>query len=520
MAFRIHEDQENASLGLRKTDADVFSATNQRRALGNINHFACNQNRNTKLPGLTNGPCKVQDENRMVRQIKNEKNIVLPVAQFRAFSVYEDKPNEVEVKKREPTFKPFVAKEVKKENFFVNTVENAKLISTQAEKQPEPAKESHPPRLPLQEKKDVVVSPMSVIDTSVLSMSISKNESQFLNDTFDDDDTTTAQTDREMFFHVVEYRQDIYEYMREIEVKYRANPRYMRKQPDITHMMRSILIDWLVEVCDEYNQQSETLHLAVSYVDRFLSYMSVVRTKLQLVGTAATYIAAKYEEVYPPEVSEFVYITDDTYTKREVLRMEHLILKVLSFDLSTPTSLAFLSHYCISNGLSKKTFHLAAYLSELCLLEADPYLQFKPSIIAASALATARHCLLCEVCTSDETDSRPANNHTQIITKVVGSGAVEAEGRVRAACMATAWPLALAACSGYSRADLEPCMRELARTHAHVALQPYQAIPDKYKSNKFDSVSTIEPRPMFPVSKYQPPANHAARTASDTTRTS
>lgn len=40
--------------------------------------------------------------------------------------------------------------------------------------------------------------------------------------------------------------------------------------------------------------------------------------------------------------------------------MEHLILKVLSFDLSTPTSLAFLSHYCISNGLSKKTFHLAA----------------------------------------------------------------------------------------------------------------------------------------------------------------
>lgn len=74
---------------------------------------------------------------------------------------------------------------------------------------------------------------------------------------------------------------------------------------------------------------------------------------------------SKYEEVYPPEVSEFVYITDDTYTKREVLRMEHLILKVLSFDLSTPTSLAFLSHYCISNGLSKKTFHLAAVSIEL-----------------------------------------------------------------------------------------------------------------------------------------------------------
>ncbi|XP_059061933.1 cyclin-A2-like [Achroia grisella] len=517
MAFRIHEDQENTSLGLRKADADVFSSTNQRRALGNINHFACNQNRNTKLPGLTNGPCKVQDENRMVRQIKNEKNIILPVAQFRAFSVYEDKPNEVEVKKREPTFKPFVAKDLKKENLFVNTIENVK--NAQVEKKQDPLKEAHSLRLPLQEKKDVVVSPMSVIDTSVLSMSISKNES--LSETLNDDDATTAQTNREMFFHVVDYRQDIYDYMRELEVKNRANPRYMRKQPDITQMMRSILIDWLVEVCDEYNQQSETLHLAVSYVDRFLSYMSVVRTKLQLVGTAATYIAAKYEEVYPPEVSEFVYITDDTYTKREVLRMEHLILKVLSFDLSTPTSLAFLSHYCISNGLSKKTFHLAAYLSELCLLEADPYLQFKPSIIAASALATARHCLLCERCTSDETDSLATSDNSLIISKVVGSVNNELEGsRARASCMATAWPVALAACSGYSRADLEPCMRELARTHAHVALQPYQAIPDKYKSNKYDGVSTIEPRSMFPVPKYQPPANHAARTASETTRTS
>lgn len=500
MAFRIHEDQENASLALRKDNADVFA--NQRRALGDLSQFACNQSRNIKFPGLTNGPCKVQDENRTVRQIKNEKNIVPPVAQFRAFSVYEDKPTEAEVKKREPTFKPFVAKDIRKDSIFANNTDNVKALCPQVEKKPDRLKEAPSVRLTLQQKKNVVESPMSVVDTSILSMSVSKNESQIIDD--EDDDATTAQTDREMFFHVEEYRQDIYQYMKEIEVKNRANPRYMRKQPDITHMMRSILIDWLVEVCDEYGQQSETLHLAVSYVDRFLSYMCVVRTKLQLVGTAATYIAAKYEEVYPPEVSEFVYITDDTYTKREVLRMEHLILKVLSFDLSTPTSLAFLSHYCISNGLSKKTFHLAAYLAELCLLEADPYLQFKPSIIAASALATARHCLLCENCSSKLLDAE------------------RGELRVNPACVATAWPAALATCSGYSFADLETCLRELARTHSHATQQPYQAIPDKYKSNKFEGVSTIEPRPMFPVAKYQPPAsaNNARPPPTDTTRAS
>ncbi|XP_075972237.1 cyclin-A1-like [Anticarsia gemmatalis] len=507
MAFRIHEDQENASLGLRKDNVDVFA--NQRRALGDLSQFACNQSRNLKLPGLTNGTCKVQDENRTMRQIKNEKNIVPPVAQFRAFSVYEDKadkPTEADVKKREPTFKPFVAKETKKDSIFISN-ESVKTLYPKVEKKPDRHIEASQARLPLQEKekKNVVESPMSVVDTSVLSMSVSKNESQIIDE---DDETTTAQTDREMFFHVVEYRQDIYEYMKEIEVKNRANPRYMRKQPDITHMMRSILIDWLVEVCDEYGQQSETLHLAVSYVDRFLSYMSVVRTKLQLVGTAATYIAAKYEEVYPPEVSEFVYITDDTYTKREVLRMEHLILKVLSFDLSTPTSLAFLSHYCISNGLSKRTFHLAAYLAELCLLEADPYLQFKPSIIAASALATARHCLICEKCSGDD--------------GVKGDTRDGKEARINPACAATAWPAALVSCSGYTMSDLEACMRELARTHSHAASQPYQAIPDKYKSNKFEAVSTIEPRPMIPVAKYQPPApaSNTSRPPTDNSRSS
>lgn len=69
-----------------------------------------------------------------MRQIKNEKNIVPPVAQFRAFSVYEDKPKEVEVKKREP-FKPFVAKEIKKDNFFLNAAENVKALCAQVEKQ-------------------------------------------------------------------------------------------------------------------------------------------------------------------------------------------------------------------------------------------------------------------------------------------------------------------------------------------------------------------------------------------------
>lgn len=73
---------------------------------------------------------------------------------------------------------------------------------------------------------------------------------------------------------------------------HRPKPNYMRRQPDVSYSMRTILVDWLVEVAEEYKLQSQTLFLAVSFIDRFLSLMSVVRSKLQLLGTAAMFVAS------------------------------------------------------------------------------------------------------------------------------------------------------------------------------------------------------------------------------------
>lgn len=73
----------------------------------------------------------------------------------------------------------------------------------------------------------------------------------------------------------------------------RPKPGYLERHPEITNGMRVILVDWLVEVVQEYKLRSETLHLAVNYLDRFLSCTAgVKRGKLQLVGTAALMIAA------------------------------------------------------------------------------------------------------------------------------------------------------------------------------------------------------------------------------------
>ena len=66
----------------------------------------------------------------------------------------------------------------------------------------------------------------------------------------------------------------------------------MQQQRDINSNMRSILVDWLVEVAEEYRLHAETLFLSVNYLDRFLSKNQVVRDKLQLVGITCMLVAS------------------------------------------------------------------------------------------------------------------------------------------------------------------------------------------------------------------------------------
>lgn len=83
--------------------------------------------------------------------------------------------------------------------------------------------------------------------------------------------------------------------------------------------MRAILVDWIIEVHLKFKLLPETLFVTVSLIDRFLEKQVVSRTKLQLVGVTAMLIASKYEEIYAPEVRDFVFITDNAYSRSEIL---------------------------------------------------------------------------------------------------------------------------------------------------------------------------------------------------------
>jgi hypothetical protein len=79
--------------------------------------------------------------------------------------------------------------------------------------------------------------------------------------------------------------------------------------------MRQILVDWLVEVHLKFKLLPETLFLTVNLIDRYTYIKQVKRNDYQLLGVTAMLIACKYEEIYAPEIRDFIYMTDKAYTK-------------------------------------------------------------------------------------------------------------------------------------------------------------------------------------------------------------
>ena len=169
--------------------------------------------------------------------------------------------------------------------------------------------------------------------------------------------------------YVDEYQEEIIEYLLSLEEKKRINANYMFNQRDINEKMRIILIDWLIEVHLKFKLLPETLFLTINYIDRYLQKNQITRDKLQLLAVSSLLIACKYEEIYPPELSSFVYITDNAYQKEDILNYEIKILDALEYDMTYPSSYRYLEILIIKLGLinNEQFFYKMQYLLELSL---------------------------------------------------------------------------------------------------------------------------------------------------------
>eukprot|EP00667_Euglena_gracilis_P018040 EG_transcript_19119 len=210
------------------------------------------------------------------------------------------------------------------------------------------------------------------------------------------------------------------------------------------------------EVTEEFRLKMETLCLAVNYVDRYLSRVPVPRHQLQLVGVASLLIASKMEEIMPPQIDEFVYITDSTYNREQVLRMELSILNALRYDMTVVTPRDFVGIYLKVAQASPEVCMLADYLLELILQE-YAFLHWEPSMIAASAVVLALFGF-------------------------------------RLPC----WSDDLRRITQYQPNELNACLKEMHRVFQNAPHNNLQAVREKYSHGRFMHISMVAQLPPSP----------------------
>ncbi|QRV80362.1 Cyclin, N-terminal domain [Ceratobasidium sp. AG-Ba] len=188
---------------------------------------------------------------------------------------------------------------------------------------------------------------------------------------------------------VAEYVAEIFNYMKELEIRTMPSPVYMKSQPDLSWDMRGILMDWLIQVHSRFRLLPETLFLATNIIDRFLSLRIVSLIKLQLVGITSLFIASKYEEIMAPSVQNFLKVSDSTYTEQEILQAEKYILRTLGWDLSYPNPMSWLRRASKADAYDVQTRTMAKFLVEVSIVE-ERLIKCPPSLLSAAALWLSR----------------------------------------------------------------------------------------------------------------------------------
>lgn len=193
---------------------------------------------------------------------------------------------------------------------------------------------------------------------------------------------------------VAEYVADIFSKLEDDEI-YHLSPQGVQLGR-LWERERATAVDWMVEVQVLYGLRTETLFLAVSLLDSFLKLNEVNQVQLQLAVVCSLFVAAKFEEIEPPNVKDFVNMTNEVCNKQDILAMEATLLTSLEFSLCRPTAVHFLERgsrspqRLFSRKMLQKHGFLTQYLLELALVDSQ-MLRFPPSLqVAAATMVSSR----------------------------------------------------------------------------------------------------------------------------------
>ncbi|KAK8942093.1 Cyclin-SDS-like [Platanthera guangdongensis] len=159
------------------------------------------------------------------------------------------------------------------------------------------------------------------------------------------------------------------------------------KYGDLIVGQRLEMVNWMMEHCEGREDHDETIFMGVNLMDRFLSrgYFQT-RRNLQLLGIACVTLAARIEENQPFNNArkKSFKVGKNSYKRCDVVSMEWLVLEVLSFQCSLPTTHSFLWFYMKAARAGPDVQDLCRHLAILTLFN-HGILRFWPSTIAAES---------------------------------------------------------------------------------------------------------------------------------------
>ncbi|CCX31402.1 Similar to G1/S-specific cyclin CCN1; acc. no. Q59YH3 [Pyronema omphalodes CBS 100304] len=200
-----------------------------------------------------------------------------------------------------------------------------------------------------------------------------------------------------------EYQEDILDHMENMENETLADVASIDIQTEIQWFMRPYLLDFLIEAHTAFSLLPETLHLTVNLLDRYCSRRVVYKRHYQLVGCAAMLIAAKYGDKKDrvPTIRELKSMCCNLYDEDMFIQMEWHVLQTLGWVVGHPTVESFLQMVLQEVNFDPEVESMARYLAEVALFHKE-FVSIRPSVMARTSLALARHIL-----------SRPIPTHSE-----------------------------------------------------------------------------------------------------------
>jgi hypothetical protein len=293
-------------------------------------------------------------------------------------------------------------------------------------------------------------------------------------------------------------------------------------QPHLNAKMRSVLVDWLIEVHFRLKLQTETLFLALNYVDRFLSKVSIpiVHHQLQLIGVTGLFVASKFEEIYPIEMDDLVYLGDRAYTSQQILHCEKEMLTILEFHLMAPTVWNFISHMIKYTTINSNCLfqekkvkdqkkieeieRMANFYAHYTVLDFHLYHTYQPSLLAATCILFAFGGGTTE--TETEIEIEIEETHKNKKQRLDNKNTTFHMENIRMKKNTSSILINLfVEKTGFDCMDLIPCVRDLCQVLSTISSScsnKLLAIQTKFTSKKYGRIAKRIPMPPLQMTQW------------------